>query len=253
MIPAPDSGVSSPAGKWPKQLRPLSAEEQTIHNDFMKRWHEVLPAKYGIVDRFNHSFPVDNSRPGFGITLEIGAGLGEHLRYERLSSQQEAQYYALEMRENMAARIAEEYPGIHVMVGDCQERLDFADGAVDRCLAIHVLEHLPDLPRCVAEVWRLLAKDRGQFLAVIPCEGGLAYSVARRVSAQRIFEATYKVPYGPFIAREHINVPREILDELAPYFVVERARFFPFSRLRWVAVNLCMGLALRPRPNPLPR
>jgi SAM-dependent methyltransferase len=252
-MPDSDSDVSGRPGKWPKRLRPLSAEEQAIHNDFMKRWHEVLPAKYGIVERFNHSFPVDNSAPGFGTTLEIGAGLGEHLRYERLSSEQEAHYFALEMRENMAARIAEEHPAVHVMVGDCQERLDFADGAVDRCVAIHVLEHLPDLPRCVAEVWRLLAKDHGQFLVVIPCEGGLAYSVARRISAQRIFERTYKVPYGPFIAREHINLPGEILEELAPYFAVDRVRFFPFPWLRLVEVNLCMGLALRPRPSPLPR
>jgi len=115
---------------------------------------------------------------------------------------------------------------------------------------VHVLEHLPALPACVREAWRLLDKDRGQFLAVIPCEGGLAYSLARRVSAQRIFERTYGMPYGPFIAREHLNRPTEILTELERCFIVERRRFFPFPLIAGTAANLCIGLALRPRPEP---
>ena len=48
-------------------------------------------------------------------------------------------------------------------------------------------------------------------MVVIPCEGGLAYSLARRVSAQRIFEKRYGMSYRFFIESEHINVPREIM------------------------------------------
>ena len=63
--------------KWPKVLPELTPEEQGVHNDFMRRWHEVLPRRYGMVERFNHSYPVRHSRPGFRSTMEIGAGLGE--------------------------------------------------------------------------------------------------------------------------------------------------------------------------------
>jgi SAM-dependent methyltransferase len=240
-----------PTTKWPKVLAPLTAEEEVVYEDFVKRWHEILPQRYGVVERFNHSFPVRYSRPGFGATLEIGAGLGEHLSHERLTLEQERAYCALELREAMAERIRERHPRVQAIVGDCQQRLDFPDGHFDRYIAVHVLEHLPDLPACVREAWRLLDPGRGQFLAVIPCEGGTAYSLARRISAQRIFERTYDMPYAPFIAREHINRPAEILEELARHFTIEHKRFFPFPFLPLTGANLCIGLALAPRrPGP---
>jgi SAM-dependent methyltransferase len=232
--------------KWPKVLAPLTAEQKAVYDDFVKRWHEILPQRYGVVERFNHSFPVRYSRPGFRTTLEIGAGLGEHLDHERLTPEQELGYCALELREQMAERIRERHPRVQAIVGDCQRRLDFPDGHFDRYVAVHVLEHLPDLPACVREASRLLHPERGQFLAVIPCEGGIAYSLARRISAQRIFERTYGMPYGPFIAREHINRPAEIIAELERHFTIEHRRFFPLRFLPGASPNLCIGLALRP-------
>jgi SAM-dependent methyltransferase len=239
--------VPTATDKWPKVLPPLTAEQKEVYEDFVKRWHEILPQRYGVVERFNHSFPVRHSRPAFRATLEIGAGLGEHLEHERLTPEQERAYCALELREAMAARIRERHPRVQAIVGDCQQRLDFPDGHFDRYIAVHVLEHLPDLPACVSEARRLLDPERGQFLAVIPCEGGLAYSLARRISAQRIFERTYGMPYAPFIAREHINRPAEIVAELGRHFTVERRRYFPLPFLPATSPNLCIGLVLAPR------
>lgn len=233
---------------WPKTLPPLSDEQERVYDDFVKRWHEVLPQRYGIVEKFNHTFPVRHSRPGFKRTLEIGSGLGEHIHYERLTPEQEREYHALELRENMAEQIGAAHPGVRVIVGDCQTRLHFPDGWFDRYIAVHVLEHLPNLPACVREAWRLLDPERGQLLVVIPCEGSPAYSLARRISAQRIFEREYGQPYGPFIAREHINLPHEIVGELERCFVIEKRRYFPLAFLPAVAPNLCIGLSLRPRP-----
>ncbi len=238
--------------KWPKTLPPLTPEQQATFDDFMKLWHEVLPQRsYGVIERFNHPFPVRYTRPGFRRTIEIGAGLGEHLRYERLSPEQEREYCSVELRENMAAAIRAKYPRINVIVGDCQARLPFPDEHFDRYIAVHVLEHLPNLPACIQEAWRLLDKHRGQMLVVIPCDPGFAYGLARRVSAQRLFERTYKMPYAPFITREHINQPQEILGELDPYFTLERRRFFPLPFLPVIPLNLCIGLVLRPRSMPL--
>jgi SAM-dependent methyltransferase len=169
------------------------------------------------------------------------------LSHEQLSPEQERAYVAVELRENMAAGLSDAHPGVQALVGDCQERLPFEDGSFDRYLAIHVLEHLPNLPACVAEAWRLLDKDRGQLLAVIPCEGGLAYSLARRISAQRLFERTYGMPYGEFISREHINRPHEILAELARCFMTDTRRYFPVAFVPSTQVNICIGLAMRPR------
>ena len=137
--------------KWPKTFAPLTVEQQRISDDFMHYWHEVLPNKYGIIDHFNHSYPVTHAPKDFSTTLEIGAGLGEHLKYERLSPQQEANYHAFDIRENMVETIKQRFPNIHAFVGNIQTPLDFPDGFFDRVLAIHVLEHLPNLPLAIRE------------------------------------------------------------------------------------------------------
>ena len=237
---------------WPKVLPPLTEEQRRISDDFMKYWHEVLPQKYSVIDKFNHSYPVRTSSGTFRRTLEIGAGIGEHLEYERLTPLQEREYYALELRETMSRRIGQRFPRIQVVTGDCQQRLDFPDGFFDRLLAIHVLEHLPNLPAAVRETHRVCDKKTGRFHVVIPCEGSLAYSMARKVSAQRVFEKRYNQSYKWFIQREHINLPDEILEELAPYFTIQRRSFFPIPLpMQWC--NLVIGLTLRPRSQPLSR
>jgi SAM-dependent methyltransferase len=230
---------------WPKEMPPLSSEQKRISDDFMKHWHEVLPRRYGVVDAFNHGYPVRHAPAAFRNTLEIGAGLGEHLAYETLSPEQEANYVALELRSNMAQIIQETYPRVQTHVGDCQGRLDFADGHFDRILAIHVLEHLPNLPAAVREMRRLCQAERGRFSVVIPCEGGWAYSLARRVSARRIFERRYGQSYDWFISREHLNRPGEILEELSLHFAVRHRSYFPLG-VPWINGNLCIGLTLTP-------
>ncbi len=234
------------ASKWPKTFPPLTPEQEAIRDDFMHAWHEELPKKYGIIERFNHGYVVDHAPKQFLRTLEIGAGLGEHLAYEKLTPEQLANYVAVELRPAMAAEIQKAHPGCQAIVGNCQERLEFPDGHFDRVLAVHVLEHLPDLPKAIREAHRLCHPERGVFQVVIPCEGGLAYSLARRISAQRFFEKRYKTSYKFVIEREHINVPREIFEELDRHFVVEHRAFFPL-RVPSVTMNLVIGLNLRPR------
>lgn len=239
------------ATKWPKILPPLSPEQKRISDDFMKLWHEVLPRRFGAIEKFNHEFPVKYSRPGFKTTLEIGAGLGEHIRYERLTPEQEENYYANEFRENMAAQIRETYPRVKTVVGDCQQRLDFTDGFFDRVIAVHVLEHLPNLPATIREAYRLLNKTSGRLLIVIPCEGSPAYALARKISAERVYKKRYGGDYSWFYKREHINLPHEILAELHPYFSIEAKSFFPLPFLPFIFNNLVIGLSLLPRPTPL--
>lgn len=239
-----------PTAKWPKILPPLTPEQQARSDRFMKLWHEELAGRprYGLIESFNHTWPVRHSPPGFRTTLEIGAGLGEHLDYETLTPEQTRGYYCNEYRENMAADIRRRHPQVQTVVGDCQQRMDFADGYFDRILAIHVLEHLPNLPACLAELHRLINKDTGRLLIVIPTEGSPAYGLARKLSAERVWNRHFDVSYKEFYKREHINLPHEILAELNPYFTVEARSFFPLPFLPFLFNNLVIGLSLRPRP-----
>lgn len=236
------------ATKWPKTFAPLTPEQEQIRDAFMHAWHEELPKKYGIIERFNHGYVVDHACPGFVTTLEIGAGIGEHLEYEKLDAKQRRNYVAVELREPMADEIRKRYPEVQVRVGDCQERLPFDDGYFDRVLAVHVLEHLPNLPAAVAEMHRLCNPERGRFHVVIPTEGGLAYSIARKISAQRFFEKRWpSMPYKLVVEREHMNVPSEIFEVLAEYFTIEHRAYFPLV-VPSVSLNLAIGLTLRRRP-----
>ncbi len=237
--------MSESVKKWPKVLPPLTEEQKRLSDQFMKTWHEVLPQRYGIVEKFNHEFPVKFSQQNFRTTLEIGAGLGEHLEYEKLSDEQRRGYYCNEFRENMAAEIRRKFPNVQTVVGDCQARMDFDDGFFDRVIAVHVLEHLPNLPACIAEMHRLLNKKSGRLLVVIPTEGSPAYTLARKISAERVYKRTIGGDYSWFYKREHINLPHEIIEELERFFVVEKRSFFPLPFLPMTFCNLCIGLSLR--------
>jgi SAM-dependent methyltransferase len=231
--------------KWPKTLPPLTAEQQAIADDFVHYWHEVLPRRYSIVDRFGHQYVARTAPANFARTLEIGAGIGEHLEFERLSAEQIGNYYGLDLRANMLDTLRQRYPGVHAILGDCQQRQPFPNGYFDRIIAIHVLEHLPNLPAAVRELWRLCAPNRGVLQVVIPCEGSLAYTLARKISAQRIFEQRYKQPYDWFISREHINLPDEILGELSAHFSISRGTYFPIP-MPIRACNLCIAFTASP-------
>jgi hypothetical protein len=39
--------------QWPKNPPPLTEEQARLKFEFLKVWHEILPKKYGIVERFN--------------------------------------------------------------------------------------------------------------------------------------------------------------------------------------------------------
>jgi SAM-dependent methyltransferase len=235
---------------WPKIFPPLTVEQENIRDEFMKLWHEILPRRFGAIDRFNHRFCVKNRPSQFRTTLEIGAGLGEHLEYEQLTPEQEANYYALELRPNMSVEIMRRFPKVKTITGDCQKKLPFEDNFFDRVLAIHVLEHLPNLPAAIREAYRVCNKDHGRLYVLIPCEGSFAYRQARRVSTERIFWKRYRQPYKWLIEREHINLPHEVDAELAPYFKVISRSFFPF-RIPFLFCNLVIGLTLEPLKQPL--
>ena len=111
---------------------------------------------------------------------------------------------------------------------------------LDRVLAIHVLEHLPNLPAALEEIKRVMKPD-GHFSAVIPCEGGMAYEMARTISARRLFEKRYGCSYDWFVKSEHVNTVWELLEELPRHFRVIQRSYWPL-RIPSVQMNVVMGL-----------
>ena len=234
--------MAAPAA-WPKTPPALTPQQQAAREAFMRAWLEELPGRYGAIERFNHGalshLPL---RRGKWRTLEIGAGIGAHAAFEDLEAQE---YHCLDYRGEFCDTLRG-IPGIAgVTEANIEHETPFAAGSFDRIVAIHVLEHLRNLPDAIAEIDRILAND-GIFDVVLPCEGGLSYSLARRISAKRMFEKRFKMSYDPIIANEHVNTLREVLEELRPRFYAEQTKRFPFS-LPLDAINLCIALRLRKR------
>jgi SAM-dependent methyltransferase len=234
------------ASTWPKTPAALSDEDKRLNDDWQAYWFEINRDRYSGFVRFGHEFVVRES-PDFTTTLEVGPGLGEHLKYEKLSETQTQNYHCLELRENMAQIFRQQWPDIQVSIADCQAAIPFADASFDRIVAIHLCEHLPNLPAFLREARRLLRKDTGRLLVVIPCEGGLGYSLARRITTKRIFEKRYHRPYEPFIRAEHPNQASEILAEMKALFEVERSQWWPLG-IPSTHFSLCTGFSLKPRP-----
>jgi SAM-dependent methyltransferase len=221
---------------WPKERTPLTEEQTAIMEDWIKEFlTNVKSARFGWVNRFDHAFPVRSASPDLR-TLEIGAGTGTHVQFEP-----DGEYVALEASDQLAAQIVPR-DRLSVVVADCEKRLPWDDNFFDRVLAIHVLEHLYNLPAALEEVSRVL-RPGGTFCVVIPCEGGGLYTLGRRFTTKRIFEKRYKVPYEWMIRQEHCNTAREILDELDRHFRVHSRRFFPL-RAHAIDLNLVIGLEL---------
>ena len=229
---------------WPKQPPVLTADQERAREAFVAAWHRQLPTRYRGIERFNHGsvsrLPVRNG----STTLEIGAGMGAHSKFEDLTRQQ---YYCLEYRQVFCDELLKLFPAERVRHGDIEQRQPWPDGFFDRVVAIHVLEHLRNLPLAVAEIRRLLKPD-GCFDVVLPCEGGLAYAVARKLSAERLFRRRFGMDYTPIIRNEHVSTLDEIVEELDPVFDVGARFFFPL-RVPIGALNLCVAFRLVPRAS----
>ena len=237
------SASRSPA-RWPKRPVPLTPEQERVREQFVALWHRRLPARYGRLERFNHGsvsgLPV---RPG-SRTLEVGAGLGAHSRFEDLSRQE---YYCVEYREAFCQALRARFPPGRVVCASIEERQPWHDGFFDRVVAVHVLEHLRNLPAALDEIRRLL-RATGHFDVVVPCEGRLAYALARKVSAERLFRSHFHMDYTPIIRNEHVSSFDEVVAEVRSRFAITWRRFFPLP-IPVATANLCMAFRATPRPR----
>jgi len=151
---------------WPKRRPELTCRQKEILEDWYGYWLTLMPNRYSGIVRFNHSYAIRTATPR-GRTLEIGAGEGEHMRYETLETQE---YYALELREALANRLHARFPQVKVIVGDCEDRIDVPDQFFDRIVAIHVLEHAQ---HAAHEAGSVQAEAKAFVDTVIPAQNAL--------------------------------------------------------------------------------
>lgn len=226
--------------QWPKIPPVLSEAQKQAREKYMALWHEQLPGRYGFIEKFNHGFPVSlgGIKKGFK-TLEIGAGLGAHAEFEDLDIQD---YHFFEYREEFCKELRKRFPNHQVVRGDIQEPQPWQEGEFDRIIAIHVLEHVPNLPLAVREIDRLLKKE-GFLDIVLPCEGGFAHTMGRKLTAERLFKKHFKMDFKPICKNEHVSTFPEIMEVLKERFVISRQSYFP-SIIPIHSLNFIAGFRL---------
>ena len=173
----------------------------------------------------------------------MGAGIGAHLEFEPLDRQE---YHCIELRGTMADDLRRKYPSVVSVTGDCQQRIPYDDGYLDRVLAIHVLEHLPNLPAAIDEIDRVLMPG-GLVSVVLPCDPGLAYELARKVSAERVFKAKYKMPYGGLFDGSTSTRRRRSCTRSRGSSRSSTIVYFPLA-VPVINLNLCIGVTARKPP-----
>ncbi len=214
--------------KWPKSVQPLSKEDEQVLDQWRRYWHTELSTKIGVFDYYTAAFLKALDRRGgvYANCLEIGPGITGASKL-----MDAARTAAIEIDPFFASKLAEAMPSCNVMVGDIQGKIpELADktNLFDRVVALHVLEHLRDLPAALAQIKRIMTAD-GVFDVMIPAEGGALYSLGRRATTARYFRRKFNRDFTQFIAQEHVNTAREILALLREEFFIEWEAHYPLG------------------------
>lgn len=170
----------------------------------------------------------------FGQVLEVGAGGGHHLRAVRHRFDT---YWATD---------ADPEPLQRGLAGLAQARsvvvrredataLSFGDDSIDRLVACHVLEHLPQ-PHRVLREWARVVRAGGVITLLLPCDPGLAWRWGRSLGPRRRVAAA-GLPYDYWMAREHIN-PVQNLVALVRYYFDRRQELWYPARVPSFDLNL---------------
>lgn len=151
--------------------------------------------------------------------LEIGAGTLNHVAFEpeHIPYDIVEPFTALYIDHPLKSRLRHIYQNIR----DVPEKSRY-----QRIFSIAALEHLTELPFCLAQSGCLLETD-GIFQAGIPAEGGLLWGLAWRCSTGLAYRLRTGLDYKTLIRHEHINTAQEILALVRYFFKNVKVKFFP--------------------------
>jgi ubiquinone/menaquinone biosynthesis C-methylase UbiE len=121
---------------------------------------------------------------GDEVVLDAGCGNGSYLA-ELQRREHQGLVTCLDMSPGMLAAASAQRPDA-LVVGDAQ-RLPFVDASFDVVLAMHMLYHVPDRARAIADFRRVLRPD-GVFLALTNADGHI--DELNRIIAAAVEDAT---------------------------------------------------------------
>lgn len=205
--------------RFPKRRPPLPEAQQAIYEQeyLANRGGQTLMTRAAqALEAWMHRTVAHYAR-GARI-LEIGAGTLNQLPYMQGAI---TRYDAVEP----AAFFYESSPHIDRVhqiyndIDDCSERYD-------NIISVAALEHIEKLPHVIAKSG-LILETGGACVHAIPCEGGLAWGAAWRLSTGLAYKLRTGFSYTALMRHEHVNDYDEIVALHRYFFEEVHLRFFP--------------------------
>ncbi|MDP3963782.1 MAG: methyltransferase domain-containing protein [bacterium] len=171
-----------------------------------------------------------------GYAIDIGCGTGDHFLY----ANDLKKIIGVDSSIGSLRVLLRKFPSACVVQGDAYT-LPFRQSAFDAAFSIYNLEHLWFLDDALKEVQRILLSD-GSFYVGLPAEGGLAWTLGRKISTERMYKKRYGFDYGRVMQIEHCNTAKKVIDRCAAHFSSARRTFFPLPLLPLISCNLTISL-----------
>jgi SAM-dependent methyltransferase len=176
------------------------------------------------------------------VTLEIGAGTLNHLRYESRHAAYdivEPARYQFE-KSPYLSRVRNVYDDVKEIPPDTR---------YDRIISIATFEHICNLPEVVAQSG-LLLKPGGRLCAAIPAEGGPLWKLGWKLTTGWEFKRRYGLDYEVMMRAEHVNTWKEVADVLNYFFQHVEVSYLGLSRaLSFYQVYICSGFGHKKAQN----
>ena len=110
-----------------------------------------------------------------------------------------------------------------------EKKINSYKNKVDRIIASHVLEHIPDPENSIIN-WINLLNKNGSISLALPCDPGLLYRLGQLLSMRKacnIYKIT-RLEKDLWQSREHINALQKLIFILNYYFKKKKTFWFPF-------------------------
>lgn len=172
-------------------------------------------------------------------TCDLGCGQGYHYRYIASTDR----YIGVDIRLESLRRIRADFPdALLIQANSCA--LPFRSGSLGTILSVYAFEHIYHLSQTVSETVRVLEHGGRLFLG-LPCEGGLAWTLGRKLTSERTMSKRYNLDYKKYIKLEHCNTAGEVLTVLEKSLTLDRRTFFPLPFVPFIDTNLTVTASFR--------
>ena len=177
------------------------------------------------------------------LILEVGAGTGALL--EHIPS---ANFIAVDTSMESLQVLKSRWPNATCICASASS-LPFKNSSFRQVVSLHTLEHLYFLAEALQELIRVMEED-GIMHYAIPTEGGLGFSIGRKLVTGPHLRNKYHLDVQYVMDREHINDAPRVLKLLKMHFAKAECKFWPLPFLKLLSPNaLIYGRCTKPIKN----